>query len=174
MSYGGSVGAALPADNFAGGILDYNDAGTTTTPIVVSAATPTILTNDELGAFTNKAYLPTGVTDVWLAGTDTFDWSELKLGDMIDIRLDVDVITTLNNTEAKIDLILAIGGFSYAIPWMLETNYKTSGTHKVNVYNGVYIGDTNTLDNGARFEITSDNACTVIVNGWYVKVITRG
>ena len=163
-----------PATNFAGGILDYNDAGTTTVPITVAAATPTVLTNDEAGAFTNKTYLPAGVTDVWLAGTDTFDWSELKLGDMIDIRLDVDVITTLNNTETKIDLILAIGGVTYAVPWQLETNYKSSGTHKVNVYNGIYIGDTNTLDNGARFEITSDNACTVVVNGWYVKVITRG
>tara|TARA_R110002126_G_scaffold22993_1_gene81398 strand:+ start:2107 stop:2631 length:525 start_codon:yes stop_codon:yes gene_type:complete len=174
MSYGGSGGAVLPADNFSGGILDYNDAATTTVPIAVSAATPTILTNDELGAFTNKAYLPAGVTDVWLAGTSTFDWSELKLGDMVDIRLDVNIITTLNNTEAKIDLILAVGGSSYAIPWMLANNYKTAGTHNVNVYNGIYIGDTNTLDNGARFEITTDNACTVVVNGWYVKIISRG
>jgi hypothetical protein len=174
MSYGGSGGSSIPADNYSGGLLDYNDLGTTASPIAVSADTATVLTNDELGAFTNKSYLPVGVTDVWVAGSDTFDWSELKLGDMIDIRLDIDVITTSVNTELKVDLVLAIGGFSYPIPWVLETNYKTTGTHKINVYNGVYIGDTNTLDNGARFEITSDSACTVVVNGWYVKIIARG
>ena len=163
-----------PVNNFHGGLIDYNDVATTGTPIAVSAATPVVLTNDGLGAFTNKSFLPTGVTEVWLAGSDTFDWSELKLGDMIDIRLDVDIITTFNNTEAKIDLVLAIGGSNYSIPWMLETNYKSSGTHKVNVYNGIYIGDTNTLDNGARFELTADASCTVVVNGWYVKVVQRG
>ena len=172
MSYGG--GGVVSADNFSGGILDYNDVTTATTPIVVPSGTPTVLTNDAAGAFTNKVYAPIGVTDVWLAGSSAFDWSQLKLGDMVDIRLDVNVITTLNNTEAKIDLLLAIGGSTYAIPWMLETNYKTAGVHNVNVYNGVYIGDANTLSNGARFEIVSDNACTVVVNGWYVKIIARG
>jgi hypothetical protein len=165
---------SVPEDIFSGGFFDYNDLTTQGTPIIVSADTPIILTNDGAGPFTNTAYKPIGVTDVWSAGTDTFDWSELKLGDMVDIRLDLDVTTTLNNTEVKVDLQLAIGGFQYHIPWVLSENFKTAGTHKINTYNGIYMGDTNTLDNPARFEIVSDTDCTVVVNGWYVKIIQRG
>lgn len=166
---------ATSIDNFAGGIFDYNDAATAITPLnVVGGNGPLLLTNDGAGPFTNTSYLPSGVTNVWNVVTDKFDWTELVLGDMIDIRIDVDVITSSVNTEIKIDLHLAIGGFEYTIPWILETNFKTTGTHKLNRYNGVYMGDTNTLDNPADFRISSDKDCTIVVNGWYVKVIKRG
>jgi hypothetical protein len=162
-------------DLFSGGIMDYNDAATAGTPIVVTGGGgAVVLTNDEAGAFTNKTYKPVGVTDVWDSINDTFDWSDLKLGDMVDIRIDVDLTTTSVNTEVKIDLELGTGGFAYTIPWILETNYKNTGTHKLNRYNGVYMGDTNTLNNGAVFKISADKNCTVVVNGWYCKIIVRG
>ena len=161
-------------DLFSGGIMDYNDVATTGTPIVVTGgAAAVVLTNDGAGAFTNKTYKPVGVTDVWDSINDVFDWSDLKLGDMVDIRLDVDLTTTSVNTEVKIDLELGTGGFAYNIPWAAETNYKTTGTHKINIYNGVYMGDTNTLNNGAAFKISADKNCTVVVNGWYCKIIVR-
>lgn len=170
-----SSGGGVPADNFAGGLFDYNDLATTGTPIVVTAAGGAVaLTNDEAGAFTNKLFPPVGVTDVWNESTGLFDWSELKLGDMVDIRIDIDVITASVNTEIKIDLHLGTGGSSYTIPWILETNYKNSGTHKLNRYNGIYMGDTNTLDNGGQFMISTDKDCTCVVNGWYCKIVKRG
>lgn len=165
----------VPSDSFAGGLFDYNDLGTTGAPISVSGGGGSVvLTNDEGGAFTNKLFPPTGVTDVWDKDNDVFDWSDLKLGDMVDIRIDVDVITTSVNTEIKIDLHLGTGGSSYTIPWILETNFKNTGTHKLNRYNGIYMGDTNTLDNGGKFMIESDKNCTIVVNGWYCKIIKRG
>ncbi len=165
----------LPDDAYSGGLFDYNDLATTGTPIVVTAAGGNVaLTNDGDGAFTNKLFPPIGVTDVWDASTDLFDWSELKLGDMVDIRIDVDVITTSVNTEIKIDLHLGTGGSAYTIPWILETNYKNTGTHKLNRYNGIYMGDTNTINNGGQFMISTDKDCTAVVNGWYCKIIKRG
>lgn len=163
------------SDVFSGGLFDYNDAATAGTPIAITgAAAAATLTNDGAGAFTNKTYSPLGVTDVWNAALDTFAWSELKLGDMVDIRIDVDVTTVSTNTEVKIDLELGTGGFAYNIPWALATNYKSTGTHKINVYNGVYMGDANTLDNGAVFKFFADKDCSVVVNGWYCKIIKRG
>lgn len=160
---------------FHGGFVDYNDLATATTPINVVAATPTVLTNDGAGAFTNKTYLPLDMTDIWNAVTDTFDWTELKLGDMIDIRLDVVVTTTQPNQEVSIDLELAQGtGNEYNIPFITDQQFKTTGVHPVNRFNGIYMGDTNTLNNAAQFKITSDDACTVKVNGWYCKIIRRG
>ena len=166
--------AETPSDNFSGGLFDINDVATGVTPINVVGGGPTVvLTNDGAGPFSNSTYAPTGVTSVW-DDIDSFDWSELKLGDMIDIRIDVDVTTSSVNTEVKIDLELGTGGGTYSIPWILETNYKSTGTHKLNRYNGIYMGDTNTLDNGGQFMVSSDKDCTVVVNGWYVKIIKRG
>ena len=174
------TGGAKVNDNFTElydkqiGFFDYSDAATTITPIAVTLGTsPLALTNDELGGNTNKLFPPTGVTDVWDAGAGMFDWSELSLGDTIDIRLDVDVITTTVNTEIKIDLHLGTGAGSYTIPWILEINFKSSGTHKLNRFNGIYIGDANTLDNGGQFKISTDKDCTVVVNGWYCRILKR-
>ena len=153
------------------GLVDYNDAATAVTPITVTAATPTVITNDTLGVFTNTAYLPSGVTSIWDALTDSFDWSELDLGDMIDIRLDLDIITSSVNTVNEVDLILGTGGGVYSIPFVVEKNFKDVSTHKVNRFNGIYMGDNNTLNNGGQFKVTSDKNCSVIVNGWYCKII---
>lgn len=164
----------IPADNCTIGLVDYNDAATVITPINIPTGLVNVnVTNDTLGPLTNKAYLPLGVTDIWDSSTDLFDWSELKLGDMIDIRLDLSVTTTSPNQLVQVDLSLGVGGSQYSIPF--EDNvFKSSGTQRITRYNGIYIGDTNTLNNGARFVIRSDNTATLVVNGWYVKVLIRG
>lgn len=157
------------------GLIDYNDLATASTPLVVTVAgSPVVLTNDGAGPNTNKDHLPPGVTELWNVSTDVFDWSELKLGDMVDIRLDITVITASVNTEIKVDLHLGTGGGAYTIPFITEINFKNTGNHPVNRFNGIYMGDLNTLDNGGQFKISTDKDCTVIVNGWYIKALIRG
>jgi len=176
-TYNGTSWVTIEAqtDIFSGGFADYNDLATQSTPLVVTVAgSPVSLTNDGLGAFTNKTYLPTGVTDVWDTSTNMFDWSDLSLGDMVDIRLDIDLITASPNTEIKVDLHLGTGGGAYTIPFITDKDFKNVGTHKENRFNGIYMGDANTLNNGGQFMITTDKDCTVKVNGWYVKIIQRG
>ena len=160
-------------DNFAGGLVDYNDSTTAGTPLVILAGVPKILTNDGAGAFTNKSFLPVGVTDIW-DEVDSFDWSELPLGSMIDIRLDISLTTASPNTTVEIDLHLGTGGGAYTIPFVTDADFKIAAVHTVNKYNGIYIGDANTKDNGGQFKITCDKNSTVIVNGWYCKIIIRG
>lgn len=167
--------AVLPSDNCRIGLVDYNDAATAGTPLVVTeVGSPVPLPNDGLGAFTNKIFIPDGITDIWDTLTDKFDFTELSLGDMIDIRLDVALITSSVNTQIKIDMRLGIGGSEYLVPFIPEVNFKDTGTHPLTRFNGIYMGDTNTLNNGAHFEITTDKDCTIIVNGWYCKILIRG
>jgi len=166
--------SGLPADNYAGGFFDYNDAATSTTPInVVGGGGFVKLTNDEAGPFTNKAYAPAGVTDVWDAVANEFDFTQLKLGDMVDFRLDLTVTTTSPNQDVDVRLFLGVGAGEYSIPFVL-TNIKSTGTVNLNRYNGIYMGDTNSLNNPGEFRIQSDSNATVVVNGWYVKIIKRG
>lgn len=156
------------------GLIDYNDLATQTTPINIPSGLVNVdIPNDGLGSFTNKNFRPKGVSEVWDVGNNVFDWSDLSLGDMVDIRLDLSVTTTSPNQTVIVELVLAIGGFEYAIPFV-QANVKTTGTYPVNRYNGVYMGDENTLFNGAKFRIRSDAAATMVVNGWYCKLLLRG
>lgn len=170
----GPGSSALPSDNARVGLLDYNDLATATTPInVPSGLVNTKLTNDGLGPFTNKAFTPNGVTDIWDASNNRFDWQDLGLGDLVDIRLDVEVTTSSPNQLVQIDLNLGTGGSSYGIPFASEV-IKSAGAHRVTVFNGIYMGDANTLNNFGEFVIRSDGTATLVVFGWYCKVLIRG
>lgn len=153
------------------GFFDYNDSSL---PQSILVDTYTRLDNDTLGIYTNIAYKPTSMTTLWNSTTNQFDFSELSLGDMLDIRIDVDVTTSNSNQDVNLKLVLGIGGDSYD----LELDFispKTAGTYKMVSYTGVYMGDINTLNNPGEIQIRSDNAITsgVNVNGWYCKVVRR-
>ena len=155
------------------GIYDYNDVATTTTPISVPGTSANVyLTNDGAGAFTNKTYALDTAPDVWDAVANEFDFTDLQLGDTVDIRLDVDVTTSVANQNLAIDLELAIGGTAYALT-ILDQLYKTAEAHSVVLPISIYMGDTNTLNNAAKFRIRSDASASVVVNGWYARVLTR-
>lgn len=167
-------GIIPPGDIFHGGFVDYNDLATATTPIPFIADTEITLTNDGLGAFTNKTYLPTGVTDIWNTTTNKFDFTQLKLGDMIDIRVDLNITTASNNQTITVNMHLAEGASEYTIPFTSQYEYKTAGTRQVVTYNGIYMGDNNTLNNPAELHLLSDKTGSVVVNGWFCKIIRKG
>lgn len=156
------------------GFADYSDAATSTTPISVPQGVPTVLTNDAAGPFTNTSHLPAGVTRVWNGATNQFDWSELSIGDTVDIRLDGTVVTTTPNQTFLITLVAGIGsGSEYSIPFAGAVT-KSVGSVPASRFNGIYIGNSETKDFPAELRITSDAAATVVVNGWYCRIIKAG
>jgi len=162
-------------DDISGGFADYNDNATSGTPLnVTGGGAAVVLTNDTLGAYTNTQFLPEGVSRLWDASTNNFDWSELSAGDMVDIRADITVTTSSSNTAIDVLLHLGAGGSAYTIPFIQDYNFKTSGTYQKVMFNSIYMGDANTLNNGGQFKITADANCTVVVNGWYVRCLRRG
>ena len=168
------IGTASP-DGFSGGWADYADVATIGSPIAVSAV-PTALTNDGLGVDTNTAYLPiggNGITQLWNTSSNGFDFSDLNVGDMLEIRMDIDVIIVSNNTAIDVNLHMGSGG-TVIVPFISQQNFKTTGTFEVIRYMGLYIGSTDIRDTLAQLKISADNNCTCIVNGWYIKATRRG
>jgi hypothetical protein len=159
-------------DSFSGGWADYADFATTGTPLNVTAVY-SVITNDGLSVNTNTSYLPEGVTQLWDSSTNSFDWSELKIGDMIDIRLDLSVTIVTNNTAVDVDLFMGFGG-SIDVPFISAQNFKTSGTYNLIRYQGLYIGSEDVRNNAAQLKIKADHNCTCVVNGWYVRCIRKG
>ena len=156
------------------GFLDYADLATQTTPISVTGGAGAIsIPNDGSGSYSNYLYPPSGVTKVWDSTTQLFDWSELSLGDMIDIRLNLEVTTLSLNTAINVDLHLGSGGSAYSVPFITASNIKTVGTYSLIRFNSIYMGNLDTLNNGGVFKISSDNNITYKVIGWYCKIIKR-
>ena len=170
----GYIGTESP-DSFSGGWADYEDVATTGTPINVTA-TPAVLTNDGTGVNTNTSYLPVGgngITQLWNTSSNGFDFSDLNVGDMVDIRMDISVIIASTNTVVDVNLLMGSGG-SVVVPFISDQNYKATGTFKVIRYMGIYIGSEDVRDNLAQLKIEADKNCTCIVHGWYIKAIRRG
>ena len=170
----GYITTASP-DGFSGGWADYADTATTGTPINVTAV-PAVLTNDGLGVDTNSTYLPiggNGITQLWDTSSNGFDFSDLNVGDMLEIRMDIDVIIASNNTAVDVNLHMGSGG-TVIVPFISQQNFKTTGTFEVIRYMGLYIGSEDIRDTLAQLKISADNNCTCIVNGWYIKATRRG
>lgn len=150
------------------GFIDYNDLNTASNPINIGTDY-TLITNDGLGSETIRDYLPFGITDIFNTSTSLFDFQDLKLGDMINYRLNMTITTTSNSQEVWFKTQLGIGGFQYDSTtkyWQ----FKTAGTYPITVDSYFDMGNLNTLNNAARFVVKSDNNCTLINHGVRCKI----
>lgn len=155
------------------GFFDYNDSQAST--INVSANTWTKLTNDGLGAYTNKVYKSVYLTDIWNTSTNQFNWTGMKLGDTVDIRVEFSITTTSPNQIMNMSIYNAVGNAAeYSVGFTPEVQYKNVGTRVVNAFTSIYMGDNRTLLNPSEIRIKSDAPCTVKVSGWYVRTILVG
>lgn len=155
------------------GYFDYNDSATHTTPLTFVSNTPLKLTNDTLGANTNTSENPYGVSYVWNSSVNQFDFSQLSIGDTIDIRVQVQVTTTTANQKFRITAKFGIGSVAQFENTILSSQVKTAGLEEISFVAPFYIGSTYIKDFPAELYITSDNGGTVIVDGWYVRILRK-
>ena len=70
--------------------FDANDTVTATTPIShTGGAANTYLTNDAVGGNTTS-YNPNAKDTLWKPATNKFDFTSLKIGDVVNFRLDIE------------------------------------------------------------------------------------
>lgn len=153
------------------GFVDYNDAATGVTPIAVGVSTWVKLTNDKLGPNTKIDALPEGLTNLWNNVTNQLVLTELPVNTMVEARADLVVTTTAANQIVKFRTLFAIGN---PIQFEVEgtaNQFKTAGAQKVVLNSAFYIGSDPVRLNPAEFQLWSDAACTVRVNGWYIRII---
>lgn len=85
----------------------------------------------------------------------------------------MEVVTSGANHAIEVDLELGTGGTPYQLPIIPLTNFKAAGTYALVRWFGIYMGDTNTLDNLGRVLALSDGTGdTIKVNGWYIRALT--
>jgi hypothetical protein len=155
------------------GFFDYADLATQTTPLSFVTGVDKKLTNDGLGATTNKNYPPYGITDVWSTSTNACNFSQLSLGDAVGIRFDVTATTTSANQVVRAYIKLAIGTPSEYILNIFAQQIKTAQENQFTLFTKLYIGSEDIRTAPAEFYILSDNNGNVKVNGWYFQIERR-
>lgn len=156
------------------GYFDYADLATQTTPITVSPDTPTLLTNDTLGDGTDISQPPYAVNRVYEGSTaNEFDFSQLSIGDTVDIRFHIKVTTSANNQLYHIDLKAGIGSASEFENRIFSSYVKNAGVDEQTFVSTFYIGSNDIKDYPAQVFITSAQSCTVKVVGWFVRVFRK-
>lgn len=154
------------------GYAIYEDSRVTTTTL--AAGVFTIIPNDALGTNTTNAYLPLGVTNLWNAGTNSFDFSELAVGDAVEMRIIVQPTTASNNTEIELDLFLGSGGAQYKVPFITTQNFQFAGLFEATRYTSFPIRDEDTRTSPAQFKAIADKNCTLQTDDFFVKVTRNG
>jgi hypothetical protein len=147
-----------------------NDNATTASPIVHGAGvSTTYITNDAAGAGT-KTYNPDSKAKLWNAATNEFDFTSLKLGDVVNFRFDLSID---HGAAQEVDLFMSLaeGGSN---PYELKAShnyYKTASTGvTVTAQFILPITSQPTLDNPARPRFSSLDAATITVNGFYYQI----
>ena len=153
------------------GFLDYNDTSTSASPVSVIANVWTDLPNNGLGAFTNKAYAPTGVTEVLNTSTGYLDFTQLSLGSEIIVRNDFTVTPATNNALLEARYLLGDGSGQYPLQFWSERldNGSGIGYQRVTSF-PIYMGDTNTKSNPGRLQVRLSTSGTVVNAGVYVSI----
>ncbi|MHA1958194.1 MAG: hypothetical protein ACW968_14850 [Candidatus Thorarchaeota archaeon] len=154
------------------GYAIYEDSRATT--LTLTADTLTVVHNNALGTNTTNAYLPLGVTNLWNAGTSSFDFSELSIGDAVEIRLLVQPTTASNNTEIELDLYLGSGLNQYKVPFITTQNFQFAGLFEATRYTSFPIRDEDTRTSPAQFKAIADKNCTLQTDDFFVKVTRNG
>lgn len=151
---------------------DYDDFITSGTPVPVPANTWTNVPNDGVGINT---YLLGGVPllgDVWDIATQSFNFANFENNSMVDIRIDVEVTTTVPNQDVLVDLIVGDGTASeFSLPFIRNT-FKAAGTHRLLNLNTLYLRD-EIKSLPTRFKIFTDGIATMVVNGWLVRTFIK-
>lgn len=143
------------------------------TPITVLAGVETKLTLNTVTGSEREEFLPLGVSGLWNATTNQFDFSSLEVGDMVDIRVDGSLTNTGINESYVLNFVGAIGTpEEYSLPFS-SGNRLFSGTSIASRFNGLFIGSEAMRDNPSELRIiTTDNASGFLVD-IYVKVLKR-
>lgn len=150
--------------------FDANDTATVSSPIAhVGGATNTYLTNNAVGPSTSS-YNPSSKDVLWKPASNTFDFSSLKIGDVVEIRID---LTITNAAAQEIDLKMSLaegsgGPFELSI---VHLYYKTAATGTpITALFRFYIGSDTIKNNPARIRFKSLAAASIRVNGWFYQI----
>ena len=155
------------------GGFDYNDLATQATPLSYMSG-DLQLTNDSEGDYTFLSQPPYGITNVWDEESNTFDWSELSIGDEVFLRVHINITTTGSNQVSGLKILFGEGTDNeYYQPIDLGIAFKTAGSYDILRDLKFYIGNNDWKNTPCKILFNSDANASVTVNGWHPYIIRK-
>jgi hypothetical protein len=152
------------------GSYNYENSGSK----IPFTGTPIKLENDGAGSLTNTTYGLTGISDLFNTQTNQFDFSQLSLGDIVNIRYNYTIITSAVNQESNLFLEIGIGSASPTSRNQHDTFFKVAGSHPTTaVASFLMLGNLSILNFPAEIYFTSETNASVILNDLLISVIKR-
>jgi hypothetical protein len=153
------------------GFFDYNNDDTT--PLTLVANTEKKLENDTIGTYTNIDHPTHGVTRLFDPTTNNIVLDELGVGDLVKLRVDINVTTATANQVFKCILRLGIGTAQEFEIIIHEEQIKDTGAHQRTIFTGFYVGSEEVRLALGELVLVSDHAGSVVVNGFLFEGIKR-
>lgn len=147
---------------------DISDLTTQSTPIAHIGGNTTNITNDGVGAYSTE-YNFNNEPTIWDSSTNSFDFSNFKIGDIVTVRFDFIVETTANNQEIDFLIDFAIGSSSNFTHNISHVHYKAIGTYPNVFIYLFYIGSDDIKNYPCKVKFQSADDANITVNGWLVK-----
>lgn len=169
---GGGSGSSIFGKN---GFIDYNDLGTSVTPLQLTPNTWTDVPNDGAGPFSNSAYTPDGVGSLMDNTTGYLDFSQLVEGDVIQIRLDFKYTPNINNAFLECRYVLGDGAGEYPL-LVFEKRCDNGSGRPYDAEKGsfmIYMGDSNTQSNAGRLQVRTSAAGTLVNAGVAIQITRK-
>lgn len=140
----------------------------------VASGVATDLLNNNLGTYSSSAQAPYGITQIWNTTTNAFDFSQLSLGDMVSLRVDLLIDTTDTNQDFRVYITLGIGTASEYSLLLNQTTYKGAASSHVFLEDVTFSIDNEDWRTApAKIIGVTDASASVLVNGWYVPIIRK-
>ena len=157
------------------GFIDYNDTSTSSTPLTIVADTWTDVPNNGLGAFTNKAFAPDGITELMDTSTGYLDFTQLSLGDSIEVRIDFKTTPSINNSLLEVRYELGGGADVYPLDIYSDRLDVNAGIPYDSFKNSfiIYMGDENTLNNPGKLQVKLSGGGTLVNAGVAIIINKR-
>ena len=153
-----------------GGFAYYQDQGTTTTPIVVSADTWTDLTNDKSGPDTLTTYKPSYVSgDLWNSTNNTISLDEIPNGKVVLLRTDFSY--NAGSSNQHLDARVYFPDIDKELHFLhvnLDTHHLED--HFVNTMQ--FYTDSNIQTSDVKIQLKSSGSGTITVNNFLITVLT--
>jgi lysophospholipase L1-like esterase len=156
------------------GYFHYADLTTQTTPLSILSGVNKILNNDGEGAQTNTDQAPYGVSSVYNVLDNKFDFSQLSIGDTLNLRVDLLFTTTSANQKYLVFLRVGEGSDAeYDLPITNGHIKSVSSDNRIVGNEPFSIDYQQHIDNPAVLFIVSDDNATVKVNGFFINVVRK-
>lgn len=156
------------------GYFRYNDLATQTTPLNFSTGVYLKITNDALGTGTDTTQRPYGITTIYDSSTNSFDLSQLSIGDQVDFNLSGIVTTTGVNQVVRVEMRVAVGSPSAFTDTIFALQVKTAAANQ-RVVNYLLTIDNDDIRNyPTEIWFISDGNGTLKVNGFLNRIIRKG